>query len=68
MAATTTQERTRYAVACMSWCRLSPCETLEATKPNARYELLPKAGATEERTLEAVSCSGLFGLAVPRCL
>ena len=30
--------------------------------PNAGAHLLPKAGATQERTLEAVRCSALFGL------
>jgi len=29
---------------------------------NASAHLLPEAGATEERTLEAVRCSALFGL------
>jgi len=29
--------------------------------PNARLHLLPKAGATQERTLEAVRCKPLFG-------
>jgi hypothetical protein len=28
---------------------------------NAAAQLLPEAGATEERTLEAVRCSGLLG-------
>jgi hypothetical protein len=31
-------------------------------KPNARFQLLPKAGA--KRTLEAVSCKALFGFAL----
>src|SRR5215475_5244263 len=30
-------------------------------KPNAGAHLLPEAGATQERTLEAVRCSALFG-------
>jgi hypothetical protein len=30
--------------------------------PNARLQLLPKAEATQERTLEAVSCKALLGL------
>ena len=30
-------------------------------KPNARAQPLPKAGATQERTLEAVSCTPWFG-------
>jgi hypothetical protein len=30
-------------------------------KPNARYEPLPEAGATQERTLEAVGSMPLFG-------
>jgi hypothetical protein len=30
-------------------------------KPNAGRQLLPKAGATEERTLKAVSCTPWFG-------
>jgi hypothetical protein len=30
-------------------------------KPNARGELLPKAGARDERTLLAVSSTALFG-------
>src|SRR5437879_8426592 len=29
--------------------------------PNASAHLLPEAGATQERTLEAVRCSALFG-------
>ena len=29
--------------------------------PNARFQLLPEAGATQERTLEAVSCKPLLG-------
>ena len=36
-------------------------------KPNAGAHLLPEAGATQERTLEAVRCSAWFGLvAAPR--
>ena len=31
------------------------------TTPNASAHLLPEAGATQERTLEAVRCSALFG-------
>ena len=31
--------------------------------PNAAAQPLPEAGATQERTLEAVGCSGLFGVA-----
>jgi hypothetical protein len=34
-------------------------ESLSA--PNASLQLLPEAGATQERTLEAVSCKALFG-------
>jgi hypothetical protein len=30
-------------------------------KPNAPGELLPEAGATQERTLETVSSTGLLG-------
>jgi hypothetical protein len=30
-------------------------------RPNAGAHLLPEAGATQERTLEAVRCSALFG-------
>ena len=30
-------------------------------KPNAKAHLLPKAGARNERRLEAVRCSALFG-------
>src|SRR5438105_465935 len=30
-------------------------------QPNAGAHLLPEAGATQERTLEAVRCSALFG-------
>ena len=37
---------------------------LEEGRPNAGPELLPEAGATQERTLEAVRCSALFGQAV----
>ena len=33
-------------------------------KPNASLQLLPKAGATKERRLEAVSCKALLGLAL----
>jgi hypothetical protein len=33
--------------------------------PNAGAHLLPEAGATQERTLEAVRCSALFGVARP---
>ena len=29
--------------------------------PNARFQPLPKAGARNERTLEAVGCKPLFG-------
>jgi hypothetical protein len=32
--------------------------------PNAPGELLPEAGATQERTLEAVRSTGLFGKAL----
>src|SRR5215475_7167525 len=32
--------------------------------PNARLHLLPEAGATQERTLEAVRCKPLFGPAL----
>jgi hypothetical protein len=28
--------------------------------PNARFQLLPEAGARDERRLEAVSCKPLF--------
>jgi len=31
-------------------------------KPNAGAQPLPRAGATEERTLEAVGCSALLGV------
>jgi hypothetical protein len=31
--------------------------------PNAQAHLLPEAGATQERTLEAVRCSALFSAA-----
>jgi hypothetical protein len=31
--------------------------------PNASAHLLPEAGATEERTLEAVRCSAVLGAA-----
>ena len=34
--------------------------------PNARFQALPEAGATEERTLEAVACKPLFGQALGR--
>ena len=37
-------------------------------KPNAQAHLLPEAGATQERTLEAVRCSALFGDVVPLIL
>jgi len=33
---------------------------------NASLQLLPEAGATQERTLEAVSCKALFGLVLER--
>jgi hypothetical protein len=33
--------------------------------PNAAAQPLPEAGATLERTLEAVGCSGLFGWGRP---
>ena len=32
--------------------------------PNARGQLLPEAGATQERTLFAVACTPLFGMAL----
>ena len=35
--------------------------------PNARRELRLEVGATQERTLEAVSSTPLFGPATPRC-
>jgi hypothetical protein len=35
-------------------------------QPNAAAQPLPEAGA--QRTLEAVGCSGLFGLAAKFCL
>jgi hypothetical protein len=39
-----------------------PCEKARYFwKPNARPELLPEAGARNERTLEAVSSRPLFG-------
>jgi hypothetical protein len=34
--------------------------------PNAQAHLLPEAGATQERTLEAVRCSALFGTALAK--
>jgi hypothetical protein len=36
-----------------------------ACPPNASLQLLPEAGATQERRLEAVSCKALFGWARP---
>jgi hypothetical protein len=36
-------------------------ETTTGWMPNADAQPLPKAGATQERTLEAVGCSALFG-------
>ena len=33
-----------------------------ATGPNASLQLLPKAEATKERRLEAVSCKALLGM------
>ena len=33
----------------------------QGVRQNAGSELLPEAGATQERTLEAVRCSALFG-------
>jgi hypothetical protein len=33
--------------------------------PNARHELLPEAGARDEPTLEAVSCTPWFGWGHP---
>jgi hypothetical protein len=36
-------------------------KTTGRLKPNAGAHLLPEAGATQERTLEAVRCSALFG-------
>src|SRR6266849_9162878 len=46
--------------------RIPPCFSSPVLqwKPNARAHLLPEAGATLERTLEAVRCSPMFG-AVP---
>jgi len=35
--------------------------SLVGCSPNARRHLLPEAGATQERTLEAVRCKPLFG-------
>src|SRR5215510_10356465 len=35
-------------------------------KPNASAHLLPEAGATQERRLEAVRCSALFGVELGR--
>jgi hypothetical protein len=37
-------------------------------KPNARFQALPKAGATQERTLEAVACKPLLGNALARLI
>jgi hypothetical protein len=34
-------------------------------RSNVRAQLLPEAGATQERTLEAVSCSPMLGDAPP---
>ena len=47
-------------------CGTLPCfsSLVLRRKPNARAHLLPEAGATLERTLEAVRCSPMFG-AVP---
>ena len=44
---------------------LSPhkMRSLVGCSPNAGAHLLPEAGATQERTLEAVRCSALFGAA-----
>jgi hypothetical protein len=44
---------------------LSPhkMRSLVGCSPNAGAHLLPEAGATQERTLEAVRCSALFGVA-----
>ena len=33
-------------------------------QPNARGQARPKAEATEERTLEGVACTPLFGMAL----
>jgi hypothetical protein len=37
------------------------CQRLTPSTPNAAAQPLPKAEATQERTLEAVGCSTLFG-------
>ena len=37
-------------------------------RPNARAHLLPEAGATQERTLEAVRCSPMLAWATGRVL
>ena len=34
---------------------------LRSARPNASLQLLPKAGATKEQRLEAVSCKALLG-------
>jgi hypothetical protein len=39
---------------------MASCSTFSQL-PNAGHELLPEAGATEERTLEAVGCTPWFG-------
>jgi hypothetical protein len=36
-------------------------EMILGKSPNVRAHLLPEAGATQERTLEAVRCSALLG-------
>jgi len=42
--------------------------SLVGCSPNARPELLPEAGARDERTLEAVSSRPLFGAGLARAL
>jgi hypothetical protein len=44
------------------------CFLYSASWPNATAQPLPKAEATQERTLEAVGCSRLFGKPPASCV
>src|SRR5262245_26963555 len=50
----------RLAFGSLTHNRIPPCWVGSLCAPNAGAQPLPRAGATEERTLEAVGCSALL--------
>jgi len=53
---------------CGMGCVLPSSRVVFCLVPNARAHLLPEAGATQERTLEAVRCSPMLAWATERVL